>query len=137
MSETSKNDTEEMTGQYNKYVTKYKRTKNLVKKCAEISRQSQIDIVLILFDRCSKRMREYHTSDEMSLPKIQETIQTKEFRANYKHERYLTKLSGKNRDLDIIEQDILVNHDSFRTTINNHENRIRDLKNKIKELTQK
>ena len=73
---SAKKQNENSSGCYNKYVTKYKRTKNLVKKCAEISKQSNIDIVLILYDQGSMRLREYHTSQEMTLPKILQTMTT-------------------------------------------------------------
>jgi len=53
---------------YNIYVTKYKRTKNLVKRCIDISEQCDLDIILVVRDKNTDRCREYHTSQEMTLP---------------------------------------------------------------------
>ena len=60
---------------YNKYVTKYKRTKNLVKKCVEISEQCQLDIILVIKDRNSDRCREFHTSHEMTVPVLANALE--------------------------------------------------------------
>lgn len=51
----------------NKYVTRYRRTKNLVKKCSEISKQCDLDIILVMRDRKNDRIREVHTSHELNL----------------------------------------------------------------------
>ena len=51
----------------NKYVTRYRRTKNLVKKCSEISSQCELDIILVLFDRKANKFREVHTSRELTV----------------------------------------------------------------------
>ena len=55
---------------YNIYVTKYKRTKNLVKRCLEISDQCDLDIILIDRDKNTDRCREYHTSKGLTLPHL-------------------------------------------------------------------
>ena len=123
----SKDESEITTGCYNKYVTKYKRTKNLVKKCAEISKQSNIDIVLILYDQSSMRLREYHTSQHMNLSKILKTMTTDNFKASFKHERYLAHLSGKDRNLETIEQSPVMDIDSFKKVIRKHERKLQDL----------
>ena len=54
-----------MTG--NKYVTRYRRTKNLIKKCADISQQCELEIVMVIYDRKKDRMREVHTSKNLTL----------------------------------------------------------------------
>ena len=46
----------------NKYVTRYRRTKNLAKRCMEISNQCELDIVLIMVDRKGNKVREVHTN---------------------------------------------------------------------------
>ena len=124
------------TGCYNKYVTKYKRTKNLVKKCAEISKQSNIDIVLILYDQCSMRLREYHTSEEMTLPKILKTMTTDNFKATFKHERFLTRITGTDRNLETIEQEPVFDTVAFQSLIKNHERKLQDLTCQIREVSQ-
>lgn len=58
----------------NKYVTRYRRTKNLVKKCADISKQCDLDIVLVMFDRKNNRLREVHTNQGMTLNDLNRII---------------------------------------------------------------
>ena len=53
---------------FNKYVTKYKRTKNLVKRCVDISEQCDLDIILVIRDRNTQRCREFYTSHELTIP---------------------------------------------------------------------
>ena len=38
-------------GYFTKYVTRYRRTKNLAKKCAERSKQCNLDIILVIHDK--------------------------------------------------------------------------------------
>ena len=61
---------------YNIYVTKYKRTKNLVKRCVDISEQCDLDIILIVRDKNTDRCREYHTNHEMTLPQLQNDMKS-------------------------------------------------------------
>ena len=72
---------------YNKYVTKYKRTKNLVKKCKDISDQCELDIILVIRDRNSDRCREFHTSHQLTLPDLVETLKRDETLPTLKYER--------------------------------------------------
>ena len=58
----------------NKYVTKYRRTQNLVKKCKNISDQCNLDIILVIRDRKSDRCKEYHTSQEMTVSMLAEVL---------------------------------------------------------------
>jgi len=50
--------------------TKYRRTKNLVKKSIEIGSQCELDIVLIIFDRRFNRYKEVHTSPDLTLNNV-------------------------------------------------------------------
>ena len=59
----------------NKYVTRYRRTKNLVKKCSEISKQCDLDIILVMRDRKNDRIREVHTSHQMNLDDLNRMLQ--------------------------------------------------------------
>ena len=58
---------ERAQGQYNKYVTKYKRTKNLVKKCTDIAKQCDLDIILLIRDKNTDRCREFHTNPALTV----------------------------------------------------------------------
>ena len=69
-----KKDSEKQQGSGNKYVTRYRRTKNLIKKCAEISSQCELDMVLLIFDRKNNRLREIHTSQDMTLKDVVNTV---------------------------------------------------------------
>jgi len=40
----------------------------LVKRCIDISEQCDLDIILVVRDKNTDRCREYHTSQEMTLP---------------------------------------------------------------------
>ena len=62
-----KNDSEKQQVCGNKYVTRYRRTKNLIKKCADISQQCELEIVMVIYDRKNGRMREVHTSKNLAL----------------------------------------------------------------------
>ena len=54
--------------------TKYRRTKNLVKKSVEISTQCEIDIVLIIFDKKYNRFREVHTNRGFTLDTVNQMM---------------------------------------------------------------
>ena len=49
-------------GKNTKYVTKYRRTKNLVKKCDVISKQCDMDFIIVMRDKKSGKVREVHTN---------------------------------------------------------------------------
>ena len=72
---------------YNKYVTKYKRTKNLVKKCKDISDQCELDIILVIRDRNSDRCREFHTSHDLTIPDLVDALKRNESLPLLKYER--------------------------------------------------
>ena len=50
--------------------TKYRRTKNLVKKSVEISNQCSLDFVIIIYDKKFKRFKEVHTSRDLTLENV-------------------------------------------------------------------
>ena len=68
-------------------MTKYKRTKNLVKKCVDISKQLDLDIILVVNDKKTKRCREFHTSKEMTVEDIANGLQDTDSQMNLKYER--------------------------------------------------
>ena len=78
---------------YNKYVTKYKRTKNLVKKCVEISEQCQLDIILVIKDKNSDRCREFHTSQELTVPSLVRALESNESQPTLRYERIFASQS--------------------------------------------
>ena len=96
----------------------------MVKKCAEISKQSNIDIVLMVYDQCSMRLREFHTSKEMTLPKLLKIMTTDNFKTKFKHERYLAHLYGTDRNLETIEQAPVVDTDTFQSLIKKHQRKL-------------
>ena len=56
----------------NCHVNKYKRTKNLVKKCTGFSQQFNFDIILVILDKNSGRCREFHTNEHLTVPALHE-----------------------------------------------------------------
>ena len=76
---------------YNKYVTKYKRTKNLIKKSVEISKQCDLDMILVIHDKNTGRWREVHTSLDLTIPDLIETLkESEESGTSLKYERIFT-----------------------------------------------
>lgn len=51
-------------------LNKYRRLQTLQKKCAEISHQCDVDIVMIIRDRKFNRFKEYHTSKAITADHI-------------------------------------------------------------------
>lgn len=58
-----------------KYVTKYRRTKNLIKKCDEISKQCDMDFIIVMHDKKSVKVREVHTNQQMTLQHLINMLQ--------------------------------------------------------------
>ena len=83
----SENNSEPQKNSGNKYVTRYRRTKNLSKKCAEISKQCDLDIVLVMFDRKNNRLREVYTSKNMTLDDLNGLIQDDEKSKTLRHQK--------------------------------------------------
>ena len=82
---------------YNKYVTKYKRTKNLVKKCVDISDQCNVDMILIIHDRNTKRCREYHTSLDLTATALVDKLKSNDKKLTQRYEKIWT---GAKSNLD-------------------------------------
>ena len=73
------------------------------------------------------RLREYHTSEEMTLPKILKTMTTDNFKATFKHERFLTRITGTDRNLETIEQEPVFDTVAYQSLIKKHERKLQDL----------
>lgn len=54
--------------------TKYRRTKNLVKKSVEISNQCNLDFVIIIYDPKFNRFKEVHTNRDITFEKVHTMI---------------------------------------------------------------
>ena len=76
---------QKMTG--NKYVTRYRRTKNLIKKCADISQQCELEIVMVIYDRKNDRMREVHTSKNLTLNDLHRMVLHQNKTQAYKYKK--------------------------------------------------
>lgn len=75
----------------NTRVNKYKRSKNLVKKCADVAKQFDFDIILVIMDKKSKRCREFHTNPHMSYHDLAQEIKKNDTELNYKYEKICTE----------------------------------------------
>ena len=52
--------------------TKFKRTRNLVKKSLEVSIQCELDIVMLVYDKRYNRFREICTNPELTIDRFKE-----------------------------------------------------------------
>ena len=52
--------------------TKFKRTRNLVKKSLEVSIQCELDIVMLVYDRRYNRFREICTNPDLTIDRFKE-----------------------------------------------------------------
>ena len=52
-------------------VCKYRRTKNAVRKCVEISRQCNLNMVLVIYDKNNNKIKEVHTHQNMTLDTVE------------------------------------------------------------------
>ena len=74
-------------GTGNKYVTKYRRTRNLVKKCNDIAKQFNLDIILVMRNKKNDLLREVFTNQEMTLDHLDIMLQNNEKRGTLKYKR--------------------------------------------------
>ena len=86
---------ERAQGQYNKYVTKYKRTKNLVKKCTDIAKQCDLDIILLIRDKNTDRCREFHTNPALTVDDFIKKLDANDGQSRHKYERIHAKADGE------------------------------------------
>ena len=71
-------------------LNKYRRLQTLQKKCAEISHQCDVDIVMIIRDRKFNRFKEYHTSKAITADYIADMMaQTKNTKKAPRYQKVL------------------------------------------------
>lgn len=68
-----------------KYVTRYRRTKNLRKKCAEISTQCDLEILLVVYDRKNNRLRETYTHRDLTLNDLNRMVLSDQKGKNFRY----------------------------------------------------
>ena len=54
--------------------TKYRRTKNMIKKSIEVGNQCQLDIILVIFDKRQNRYREVHTNPDFTMDNFMDAL---------------------------------------------------------------
>ena len=77
----------------NKYVTRYRRTRNLIKRVGEISNQCDLEMILVMYDRKNNYVREVHTNRNLTLDTLNnmvtESVQGRGRPMKYKRESVL------------------------------------------------
>ena len=54
--------------------TLYKRKRGLLKKCIEISNKCKLDVYLVIYDKVSKKLVEYSSSENFDLDTVNNKI---------------------------------------------------------------
>ena len=102
-------------GYFTKYVTRYRRTKNLVKKCAEIANQCDLEIILIMHDKKNNKVREVHTSKQMTLTHLNKLLDNGTTNKKIKHERKF--VSYEQIEELSTEEDVNISHSDIEQGI--------------------